>query len=466
MMSTNIHFIRGLKHPHIGQFKNIVAVSYVNGHLFKVEQHMENMFIIGKTNVNGESMDLHPFDYRGYIGVIEYLNSPTIFFIGWEDNADCSIYAKLKIIHKYIKYESIIIIDHFNTMNSEHRNNVTFQGILKTLCSKIKMVYILPSEQSPHDRLVIHLDPSVDSSTDQPIVDAMNSDCLSDNSVSDTLDNTTSNVLDNTTSNVLDKVGNIVDDVSINNITDDVSANNSFITNISHVGVVNNIDDINGNIYVNMDNDFTHNMYLFITSFALGQKNNMTVYVKDISYLQFETFKHMNTATGNVLKNGDYIIDGYWESYTHADAHIPTIKNILTTNNSSYERMKKYYSFISHGQLCTIALHVNQAYRSNISGKIYTVHPDQYYNNSLGKILSCIPQPYIILVFSDDENYVKDWIVLNGHSHFIVHQNTEDAWWLMTMCDHFIVGTHPFGYSAYMFRDHQQAQLCIPDEHM
>jgi hypothetical protein len=159
--------------------------------------------------------------------------------------------------------------------------------------------------------------------------------------------------------------------------------------------------------------------------------------------------------------NNNYIVDGFFQSYKHYPKTI--IRNMkermmtVMTRPDLVDLLSRYRTL--NKQL--IMLHVRRGdYLA--SPTIHPIPSDLYYLQSLSKFKDC---DYKLLVFSDDEKFIKTWPLLKNYDHEIVNlPDVEDAFWLMTQVDHYIITNSSLSLLAYYFRQNEDAIVCLPSQ--
>jgi len=159
------------------------------------------------------------------------------------------------------------------------------------------------------------------------------------------------------------------------------------------------------------------------------------------------------------LEKKNYKMSGYYQSYKYSEKYINTIRDELFFNISSiyFQIEKYYYSLKDNKDTCLI--HV----RRGDYLMYHNVHPtlsDEYYRKAIKIIPDCK-----YFVFSDDNNYVRNWSVLKGLDYEIVNiNNPEEILVFMSLCDNFIIANSTLSLVAYLLRKNKDAKLVGPNK--
>jgi len=157
------------------------------------------------------------------------------------------------------------------------------------------------------------------------------------------------------------------------------------------------------------------------------------------------------------LKEENYKIFGYYQSYKYSEKYINEIRNELFFNvATTYFNMEtKYYSLKNDKPTCLV--HV----RRGDYLMYHNVHPtlrDEYYIEALSHIPNCK-----YLIFSDDINFIKSWNVIKNIDYEIIDLNdSEELLILMSLCDNFIIANSTLSLAAYLLRKNKDAKLVGP----
>lgn len=235
-----------------------------------------------------------------------------------------------------------------------------------------------------------------------------------------------------------------------------------------------------GTIYIIPRGGFGNILFIYLNGFSLAQKHGMQL--KCIANYQekrrnigeYSFFKHCTLAdtSQDLIRNStliretdfqynpieipdtecDYILDGYFQSYKYSIGCISQVKEQLFEKHVCDELRKQT-------QLKnTIALHVRRGDYLSLP-QHHPVQVEAYYEMALRIVYK---EGMRILAFSDDIPYLKTWGLLKRYPSEIIDLSTEYSFFLMTMCDHFIIANSSFSLLAYYFRDHTNAVLCMP----
>lgn len=231
---------------------------------------------------------------------------------------------------------------------------------------------------------------------------------------------------------------------------------------------------------------FGNILYNYIVAYALARKYNMKpLFVPDTDEyrLPMNRYKIFNKLEYTQVPNSvpkiyergfqyfpifvdqnvkEICIDGYFQSYKYSDGLIPVIKKELLANiPSDYERIVELYRQKT-GNYRSIMVHV----RRGDYLKFPNIHPiptDEYFSQGLEWLYESDASGYKLLVFSDDLDYLKTWNLLKNVNHEIIDiSDPVDAFWLMTLCDNFLISNSSLSLLAYHFRERADAKLVLP----
>jgi len=153
----------------------------------------------------------------------------------------------------------------------------------------------------------------------------------------------------------------------------------------------------------------------------------------------------------------DYVLDGYFQSFRYSSGHMKELKSAIL-EHPFYSPVSKQYADYSKG-METVLLHVRRGDYLNLPD-VHPVLPDEYYRQALEGLKG----DFMIIVVSDDIEFVKNWGLLCEYKHIIVDiPDPEKCFILMTMCTHFIIANSSFSLLAFYFRENADAQLFLPD---
>lgn len=154
-------------------------------------------------------------------------------------------------------------------------------------------------------------------------------------------------------------------------------------------------------------------------------------------------------------------IDGYYQSHKFFIHNVNKIKSILWDNIPEInEEANNTIKNISKNKI-TVMMHVR---RGDYVG-LPDYHPTQtedYYQKCLNHLVDN-PNNYMIIIFSDDIEYVKKWKFLNFYDcHFVTEEDPEKSFIMMTKCNNYIIANSSMSLLSYYFRDDKTAKCCGP----
>ena len=272
----------------------------------------------------------------------------------------------------------------------------------------------------------------------------------------------------------------LIDDQEENNLEqNNLEQNNLEENNLEQ----NNQKENNMHLIICVDGGLGNLIFQYLNGYVLQKKYNCKLsFQTNYNYWRgdianFKIFEHLNFVDLNKfdaskyqdynekkhyyydinLKQKNYKISGYYQSFKYSEKYINEIKNELYYNvASTYYKMEALYYKIKNNKT-TCLIHVRRGdylYFSN-------VHPsctDHYYLKAINLIPNCK-----YLVFSDDIPYVSNWSVLKNKDFEIININDpEEILILMSLCDNFIIANSTLSLLAYLFRNNKNAKLIAP----
>jgi hypothetical protein len=246
-------------------------------------------------------------------------------------------------------------------------------------------------------------------------------------------------------------------------------------------------------IYVMPRGGLGNILFTCLIGYSLSKKYHMTLYLNDNygdkrgNFKQYKMFQNFKSIFLNhdiaskciyikehsfmyqempILNNqNNYILDGYFQSYKYSNDIIPDIKNeMILPSRELYDSCRLFYNNLlsNHQDIKTIMLHLRRGDYCALPD-YHPVQSDDYFRKSLDIILKSETN-YLLLVFSDDIEFVKQWSLLDTFNKVIIDKGTEESFWIMTMCDNYIISNSSFSLLSYYFRDNKDAKLCMPQK--
>ena len=184
MPSIDVAFLSSLR-DNYKRFNVFVETgTYFGDTIFKMEPYFDTLYTVEikpeiyyhtKSKYHGNKINFLLGDSSLLLEeVTKNISESAVFFLDghWSagdtgrGNKDCPLYEELQHINNNFKEEAIIIIDDFRLFGKGPNKgdeicdweNIRKDTILEVLKSRITQVYHLPSELSPTDRLVIHIE--------------------------------------------------------------------------------------------------------------------------------------------------------------------------------------------------------------------------------------------------------------------------------------------------------------------
>jgi hypothetical protein len=224
-------------------------------------------------------------------------------------------------------------------------------------------------------------------------------------------------------------------------------------------------------------------LFQYFVGYSLSKKYNCNVYYqinykywrgdinkyKILQHLDFIDFSQLNTDNyleysekdffyNNIeLEQNNYKIFGYFQSYKYSEKYIDEIKHNMFYNVATiYFKLEKYYNKIKNNK-STCLIHVRRGDYLMYSD-VHPILKDDYYIKAINLIPNCK-----YLIFSDDDNYVRDWNILKNLDYEIINlSDPEEILILMSFCDNFIIANSTLSLVAYLLRNNKNAKLVAP----
>ena len=155
---------------------------------------------------------------------------------------------------------------------------------------------------------------------------------------------------------------------------------------------------------------------------------------------------------------GVNVISGFFQSFKYFSKYGTEIRDLLRSNEiDTWKEVNKTYNDLSNGKQ-TLCLHIRRG--DAIGCKQYILLQESYYLRASNIFTNCK-----FIVFSDEIEKVKDWNIWKSHDvHFVNEPDSIRAFFLMSLCDNFIIANSTFSLSAYYMRENIQAKLIAPKE--
>lgn len=254
----------------------------------------------------------------------------------------------------------------------------------------------------------------------------------------------------------------------------------------------------NGTLYVLTRGGFGNVLFNYLIGYSLGKHYNMkTSYIpmNNGHRVPMNTYKLFNALGVNYCNTvlplpsciriseyqwayyditltdttKNYYLDGYFQSYKHSLKYIQEIRDKV--HKILYKsKLDRLFQEWKKDKKQVIMMHVRRGDYVNIPSYL-PILTDEYYRDALSKLRSDETDHNLknskILVFSDDIPYVCTWPLLQGFDHTVVNiEDVEDCFYLMTLCDHFIIANSSLSLSAYYLRskrsEDEKTVICMP----
>jgi hypothetical protein len=250
---------------------------------------------------------------------------------------------------------------------------------------------------------------------------------------------------------------------------------------------------LNGSLYILTRGGFGNILFNYLMGYSLGKKYHMTVkYVPSVGnrppitqYPLFQSLVEFAPApTTNFMEINEqrwtyypvsvpdpsktYVVDGYFQSYKHSEAYIDEIRvqvleklykphikdwfdSSVKKDESDLEKFKSVLVHVRRGDYLPLP-------------DYHPVPPETYYAEAFNKF-GITKENHKLLVFSDDIPYISQWALLQNYNHVIVpFADVEETFYLMTLCEDFIITNSSLSLLAYHFSPNKEKRVCMPQQ--
>lgn len=159
-------------------------------------------------------------------------------------------------------------------------------------------------------------------------------------------------------------------------------------------------------------------------------------------------------------------LDGYWQSYYYFDAIKPLLRQILCKPTQMDEANQKVLHRIRNSH--SVCLHVRRG--DYVSNKNAAQHHGtcsiDYYQRAVS-YLSGLFSEVTFYIFSDDMDWVRDNLEINGQHYYVSHNDggaVVNDFWLMTACRHFIIANSSLSWWGAWLGADEEAKVIAPKQ--
>jgi hypothetical protein len=155
------------------------------------------------------------------------------------------------------------------------------------------------------------------------------------------------------------------------------------------------------------------------------------------------------------------ILRGYFQSWKYFYENIKELRSIFQSKNT----MKEVHKEISIGKK-TVCVHVRRCDYLQFQD-IHPVMTEEYYENAMMKHAD--DKDTLFLIFAEDYNddVFMNWKLWSKFGERIIFlkdvKDALDTFFLMSLCDHFIIANSSLSLCAYYFRTNLQASITYPE---
>ena len=159
--------------------------------------------------------------------------------------------------------------------------------------------------------------------------------------------------------------------------------------------------------------------------------------------------KHYHFEHAILAYRGDASPDGFWKSPKYFDDVTDMVRNDFTFVRLPDSTTKRLLDQISSTD--AVSIHVRRGdYVSNaITSQYHGLNTMEYYRSAIKRMLSLVPEP-VFYVFSDDLQWVKNELQIDGEVVYVEHNNSDDTSFedmrLMSACKDHIIANSSFSW--------------------
>lgn len=193
-----------------------------------------------------------------------------------------------------------------------------------------------------------------------------------------------------------------------------------------------------------------------------------------VSQLLFGYFKEIGLHENVILKSKPYqfkyspkvystgknsYFDGYWQTTQYVDKVSDILIKEFRLTDSLSEQSEVVNKEINKSE--SVSIHIR---RGDYTKNNHTL-PVDYYKKSVEEIESRIEDPQYY-IFSDDINWVRNNLKINGNCTYIDHNGAETAYEdliLMSSCNHNIIANSTFSWWGAWLNQHRSAIVLAPE---
>ena len=190
-----------------------------------------------------------------------------------------------------------------------------------------------------------------------------------------------------------------------------------------------------------------YSLHKFELKVNLKDKNTIT----DLDFITIDD----SVSTIQIDTRNNYFLSGYFQSEQYFLPIATTIKNDLTINNATKNKLIEKYGNLSN----SVAIHARRTDYLTSGNGFHPVQPISYYQKAL-KLLEHYDK---LLIFSDD----IDWCKLNfSFNSMIFIENNSDVedLWLMSMCRDNIIANSSFSWWAAWLNNNENKRIIAPQK--
>lgn len=150
------------------------------------------------------------------------------------------------------------------------------------------------------------------------------------------------------------------------------------------------------------------------------------------------------------------ILRGYFQSWKYFYTNLDKIRKTIQSENN----MRHTYENLACSKK-TVCVHVRRGDYLNVQD-IHPVMDEEYYNKAMSEFSK---EEVLFLVFAEDQkDSFRKWEVWkNSNIKFVENVNDAlDTFFLMSLCDYFIIANSSLSLCAYYFRENHKSKIVVP----
>jgi hypothetical protein len=171
---------------------------------------------------------------------------------------------------------------------------------------------------------------------------------------------------------------------------------------------------------------------------------------------------HINFSEDHLKNRGDFIFDGYWQSYKYSESIRLNLQEELGLKKKFSEDAIKIQEQIV--KFNTVAVHFRRGdyVSDDKTNQVHGLCSMDYYSNAMAHFKLLYDNP-IFIIFSDEIDFVKNEL---GKAEDIIYVDSLSShleeFEIMKSCNHFIIANSTFSWWAAWLSNHSEKKVVAP----